>query len=1479
MMKKEAIFPVIKNRKNFLLEEVPNLHPESAKYITFWRDQKRKCIEGFWNIDGVSENDGYRYMPPNLYFYVNFGIILHKPANAPRTAPKKRIRPYLRDIEWAFFYNFMEARGFSGFSEDEEYSCCIDILKYENDKLLLEDVHLSCIKPNGEIKQYINPRDYIRKIFNKPMGLPLYFNEAKSLMLLGCHPEETKIVTYTGEYKNIEDIRVGDKLVGIDNCINNVIETFSGDSMFITIKSRYSDPYQITYSHTLHLKQYSKYGVFEKECFLLPEELDFENKRYESVKSTLIEYDKKELKLDPYFIGLWLGDGFKREKLICVSQKDNEILDWLKKYANSEERFSYSITKSDGGLGEWTYRFRLIDSTMLHKGNYWSRTFLNNKNIPIEYLTSCSGDRLKLLAGYIDSDGYYECGRFRITSVDLDLLNQTKQLCESLGFFATISKPRITGISNSLRYDITITGNISIIPTLLNRKKANNSNLGKGHNRDYISIDYGDIGKFYGFNTDGNHTYLLNNYVSTHNARGGGKSYMLSVGVALFEILFDGARYYDEESRSNPAVAEVFVGSALSSKSSEFLKKAKEALVNLPGKWATGTDEEIPSPFYKDMAGSLEPNNMKNAWTHSYDKKIGGKWQKAGSGSHIYHGIWTTENPEAAAGTRPGIIIVEEAGLVPNLLTVHGSNEGSQVSDGTDRFGSSFYIGCVCEGTKVWTNDGRLVNIENLKQEDGIIGYHSAGCIPQSISSFNPPQSKPCYRINIEGGDFLECSEDHPILISKSKYDRNIDWTKYRLCTFRETKNITDKDQIAVIESVPVFGEYNEPDARLLGMLIGDGYLSGCTAEISVDSDETICYLKSFYDVTLKKSFQTKAGYEYRSYNIKGINDLLRSAGIKGQVKNDKTLPINIDQYDKQSLADLLGGYFDADGTVKYGNNGNVQVCLTSNSKDLLYSVKYRLLKFGIESSVYIEKRLTGYNGGSINKYVLYISHHESVIRFAENIQFLTRRKQDRLLEVFQYKIKKNYRTSNQLKYISGDDGNFFEGTDIVNEIKFKKIKSIEYIGEKPVYNLTADGTHSYLANNFITHNTGGNMEKIVEAEIIFRDPEGFDMMAFDDEWEGTGKLSWFVPATYMDGKFKDENGNTKLKEAEENYQHRREQKRKARSKSALDLEMMNFPLIPSEMFLNVGNNKFPVADLKYRYAELLSTSRDLDSVWKGFFRLDQNGKPVWSNENVSPIIQYPLKQGDDVNGCPAVFEMPMKGADGNIPYGIYIAGFDPVDDDDNSDIGRSLQSFWIMNTITDRMCLEYSARTRHASEFYEQVRRCLIAYNATVNYENQKKGFYAYMKNKNALHLLADTPEILKDSDMQKSVGVGNKSKGTSSNTATNNWGIEMQIEWLESPAYGVEGKTNMQLVKSPAYLRECILYDGVRNTDRISSMGMLMIYREDCMKRTMAAKRNLEKKSESISDKFLERSRSSRLSYNDITLLPGFRRTHGVK
>ena len=194
----------------------------------------------------------------------------------------------------------------------------------------------------------------------------------------------------------------------------------------------------------------------------------------------------------------------------------------------------------------------------------------------------------------------------------------------------------------------------------------------------------------------------------------------------------------------------------------------------------------------------------------------------------------------------------------------------------------------------------------------------------------------------------------------------------------------------------------------------------------------------------------------------------------------------------------------------------------------------------------------------------------------------------------------------------------------------------------------------------------------------------------------------------------------------------------------------------------------------------------------------------------------------------------------------------DPVDDD--SSTTDSLVSIFVYDLYTERIVAEYTGRPKFAKEYYELCRRLCLFYNCKLMYENNKKGLFAYFDQYNSLYLLADTPTILVDKEMIKGIGYGNKSKGIPATKGINAWGRRLQRDWLLEPSpiqdYDDEGnqlgvKLNMHNIRSTAYIDELIAWNEDINCDRVSAMGILMIYREELLKNLMV-KDSVEEKEE---------------------------------
>lgn len=347
----------------------------------------------------------------------------------------------------------------------------------------------------------------------------------------------------------------------------------------------------------------------------------------------------------------------------------------------------------------------------------------------------------------------------------------------------------------------------------------------------------------------------------------------------------------------------------------------------------------------------------------------------------------------------------------------------------------------------------------------------------------------------------------------------------------------------------------------------------------------------------------------------------------------------------------------------------------------------------------------------------------------------------------------------------------------------------------------------------------------------IFYNPEAYDCLAFEDTWENKGKIGYFVPATLGQNDFK-EGPNLISNEARalKVIEAGREKAKRSNNKIKMLTTIINQPIKPSEVFMTIEGNFFPVEDLRTRLEYLESHPKLLDSTYKYEMQL-VDGRVIPKLSDKPIIREFPLKKGINMDAAIEVFELPKRNNDGEVFTNRYIAGWDPIDNDDNLDSTQSLQSIIVFDTWTDRIVADYTARTYLANQFYEQGRRLLIWYNALCNYEQNLKGVYGHFMNKNSLHLLCDTPEILADRSLSNISTVANKSKGTRTNEKIIGFGEQEALSWLDPEQREGEPPVvrGIDTTSSVGLCRELIGYSRDINTDRVSALIMVMILRAD--------------------------------------------------
>lgn len=190
-MKRHKPVPVLPFRlhdiSDFVNQDHPIMFPEMVEYQMYWDEQTRRCLEGHWGLDKKKNKGGWRWMPGNLYFYINMGIIKMEGDYGQEVTRS----PLLRDIEWKMFYAFTTCDGFAGFDGDDKYTCFRPIGDLQKgkeisnlDKILIERYHDHLVQKDGKYKKYIEAREYLYKTHPEPLGKPLFLNQALNLVLL-----------------------------------------------------------------------------------------------------------------------------------------------------------------------------------------------------------------------------------------------------------------------------------------------------------------------------------------------------------------------------------------------------------------------------------------------------------------------------------------------------------------------------------------------------------------------------------------------------------------------------------------------------------------------------------------------------------------------------------------------------------------------------------------------------------------------------------------------------------------------------------------------------------------------------------------------------------------------------------------------------------------------------------------------------------------------------------------------------------------------------------------------------------------------------------------------------------------------------------------------------------------------------------------------------------------------------------------------
>jgi len=1494
-------FVRINNLKNLLLKDIPTYHPESRKYLSYWREQKRRCIEGMWSVDDeeyhvedLSTFDPYkcdytgnkwRFITPNLYFYGNFGTILHSPKGAAKTSPKIRLRPSIRDVEWEVFYDVLEFRGFSGFELDEEYTCCEDLL----DKDLLEDDYdISCFNSSGKLKTYVKPFDYLRGLKDKPLGKPLYRNGAKNYMLLATR-ELGKSFLVGGGIILHDLLMDGQKDYGGNIPVS---EIFVGSALA-------SKSFDLLKKVKLGMDNLpGTHGKGSK--FETPSPL------FKQMSGSIRPNNKWTHSYEKKVGGSWktYGSGSNITHIPVTSENPE---------AAAGGRYSYVIIEEVGLCFSPETEVRMYDLSIkkikdINVGDF----VMGSSGNAEEVINTMSGKEEMFKISQTFGDDYtvsknhimYLNDRYKSNK----LINPRKCLVQDVDNLCKSNRREIYGISNECLIFKKNNDILEVEPYFLGIWIGDgdcNSPSISAHDNSKELIDY-----IYEYSE------RLGMYVS---------KYETSYKCHRYGIIrqFGGNRIHKKDTVNNPNYLSqslrnlgIFSNKRIPTKYQKASVKDRldllAGLLDTDGCIVTKKTEEH-FEFYqtnrKDLvedvrllaknlgfrtrvsirrintgyAGKILPEyrdkyvvrisgdinkipvkiGYKKAPKREFKKHINSNSIKIESiGTGNYNGITLKNNP---------LFLLKDGTIVhncPNIIQVHGSNTAA-MQQGTHQMGSSVYIGTGGNVTKVVQSEEIFRHPSNYNMLEFEDEWENTG----KICRFIPAYYKDNEFKDINGNTNVEKAIKH----YEKRRERASNNSNTR-ALYAEMMNYPLKPSDMFLSEIggifptadlkTIYGNVSTDKKTLDSHLrvelridaLGKVFME--TSKKPIIRDYPISVLKvdtdtaiEIYELPSKDSNDNIVSNRYSIGCLPKGEVVLTSKGLK--------------KVEEVKLTDKL-----VNGE---GNNVDIKLLLNHNVvNEDCYEIKmsntYRTTTFTKEHPILISDKKLGYVSkdkykrlGIKQRYYKFNFNFVKAeeIKKGQWIQFPNLYSNIKAIDLSKWKSTDNPLNKKDFWWFIG----LWLG-DGWTSINGRSIGVVFNSNEEYYINRYLD-VITNVFNRTFSKRCRGNC-----VEIQFNFPQ---LVKFLDTNFNKKALNKNIPewVKFIDVEFKKQMMLGYLASDGCVYKD---------TKGYYLTEFVSISLPLLEGFQDILTS--------LRIISSITKLRDAKQA-KILGRVCNTKKTYHLRVSHNDSINLALLLGDkedlklsriDFNNLPKVIKHPVIGCfisedkkyiyyrieditkksytgvvynyhcDTNIYTcrAITCHNCDPVDDDDKYR-DSSLLSSIVMDTWTDRIVAEYTGKPPLVNNYYEQLRRLAMFYNAKILYEKNKKGLFTYLDNKNGIYLLEETPKFLGDIMDIKFSSIGNQKYGvTTGNKVIIKHCEDLVNDYLVQQAYDKpEGVLNMHTIKSPAILKELYMYNRDMNTDRVSAMFMVILARQSRLK-FIDTSRNSTKRIMSSNDPF---------------------------
>lgn len=336
-----------------------------------------------------------------------------------------------------------------------------------------------------------------------------------------CHGKGQEILMSDLTTKKVEDIVVGDVVMGPDGKGRTVLKTHSGVGEIYKVEPKKGLPYTVNSKHLLVVESnsYVPSRGFEKDGRVCISAEDFYKlpKYYKEqvlsgVRANLRGLGDIEQK-DAYILGLWLAEGSTAKPQITLARKDTALHEFLLEYAEING-YGVNICPSNNRESSVSYD---LSGGFLSRLQEWG--VLGNKHIPREFLLANHSSRVALLSGFLDGDGYLHNNGYEVTLKKNKLADDIVMLARTLGLFVKQEDKfcKCQNFEGEYYSRIHIYGATQQLELKLGRKKSNNK-PNKNQYRSSIKVTPIGEGEYYGFEVDGDHLYCLPDMQITHNS-------------------------------------------------------------------------------------------------------------------------------------------------------------------------------------------------------------------------------------------------------------------------------------------------------------------------------------------------------------------------------------------------------------------------------------------------------------------------------------------------------------------------------------------------------------------------------------------------------------------------------------------------------------------------------------------------------------------------------------------------------------------------------------------------------------------------------------------------------------------------------------------------------------------------------------------------------------------------------------------------